>query len=69
MEGATIPFNLQKLLSKRPSPYIRPWTSEEASTVDTLHHCRIYVEYGDWGTDEDWVLLEPLFDGKGNYLG
>lgn len=69
MEGATIPYDLEDLLATRPSPLVRPWTRDEQTIVNALDICRMHVEYGEWGSDEDWALLEPLFDGKGNYLG
>ena len=64
-----IPYDLPQLLTDRPSPLVRPWTPDENSTVVALQICKMHCEYGEWGTDEDWELLEPLFDGKGNYLG
>jgi len=65
-----IPYNLTNLLKRRPHTADKSkWTKDQKHVVSTLLDCWGNCKFWVWGDEEDWALLEPLFDHNGEYLG
>lgn len=68
--SSDIPYDLNRLLRMRPrSTDPNKWTERQYQTVDSLKDCWSKVKFWEWGSDEEWAILEPIFDSTGNYIG